>query len=211
MCAIGLGLALLAPHSDPATAHPHTWIDVSIDVLFDESGNVTGLREYWLFDVLYTAYVVKVLGGGPGDKPLQEHIDGVLRENMKNLREQSYFTRVEQDGNEVAFSDVTEMSSSLQGRRLAMEFVLPFAAPVDPSDGAFTYAVFDPTYYIEMLHSDTGEAIRLEGAPAGCTYALAEPNPTAEAVALAASLDRTESAGDGLGILFAEHVEVGCR
>jgi ABC-type uncharacterized transport system substrate-binding protein len=47
--------------------------------------------------------------------------------------------------------------------------------------------------------------------PADCALELEEPNPNPEMVSFAASLDQTESAGDGLGAFFAEQVYLRCQ
>ncbi|MBE0529955.1 MAG: DUF1007 family protein [Rhodospirillales bacterium] len=193
-----------------AHAHPHAWIDVSVQILFNGAGKATGLRERWVFDEYYTAYAVGGLGKNSDTKAVQSKIDAILHDNMKNLEEYAYFTEVEHKGKGVDFAPITEMSSTLLGGRLEMTFVVPFKADLDLSDSPLTYSIFDPTYYIEMLHADSPEAIRLQASPAGCTYRLIKPNPTFEAVGLAAALDRTQTASDGLGAIFAERVDVQC-
>ena len=82
--------------------------------------------------------------------------------------------------------------------------------PLDPTVSPVDYMVFDPTYYIEMLHAEGGGAIQLSGAGADCKYVLTPPNPDPNAVGLAASLDKTQSAGNELGQLFAERVTIRC-
>lgn len=204
-----LGILSAAVPVKRADAHPHAWIDVTVQVLFNDAGEVTGLRETWLFDEYYTAFAMEGLGRS-GARPSQSDIDALLRENMNRLADYSYFTRVESDGATVAFASVTPMSSTLRGARLEMSFVLPFKEPVDMAGANFEYAIYDPTYYIEMLHAESSDAIRLAGAPTDCEHRLIEPTPTMEAVMLAQALDRTETASDGLGATFAERVKVRC-
>jgi ABC-type uncharacterized transport system substrate-binding protein len=203
------GALLAALPGRPASAHPHAWIDVAVEVLFDASGKIAGLRENWLFDEFYTAFAMEGLGKD-GKAPSQQDIDTILAQNMRNLKDYRYFTKVEHDGREVAFTPPTEMSSRLNGARLEMSFVVPFDLPLTLGGKPVTYAVFDPTYYIEMLHAEAKEAIRLKAAPAGCSFRLIKASPSLDTVAFAAALDRTQSAGDGLGALFAERVEVRC-
>ena len=103
------------------------------------------------------------------------------------------------------------MSSRLSGNRLKMSFYLSFKESIDPREWPLKYAIYDPTYYIEMLHVETDDAIRLADAPTDCTHRLIEPAPSMENVMLAQALDRTQTAGDGLGALFAETVEIRCK
>lgn len=212
LCFVVLMMWLMAAIAvRPAQAHPHAWIDVTVEVLFDGDGRAIGLRETWLFDEYYTVFALEGLGTDAAGKPSQAAIDDILRQNMENLKEYAYFTKVEFDGADVAFGPVTAMSSTLRGARLDMRFVVPFAAPLDLGKSPMTYAIYDPTYYIEMLHAETADAVRLVGAPPACTYRLVDPVPSLEAVALAAALDSTQrQAGDGLGAVFAERVTVRC-
>ncbi|MDF1585781.1 DUF1007 family protein [Marinimicrococcus flavescens] len=195
----------------PARAHPHGWIDVTVSVLFDRSGKACGLRQHWLFDEFYSTFATEGLAPSGEEQALQDGIDALMRENMTNLAEFGYFTRVVRAGADVTFGPVAEMAASMHGQRLGMSFVLPFSAPLDLAAAPLTYAIFDPTYYIEMLHAETKGAISLEDAPPGCTFAMETPNPDADWVALASSLDRNQSAGDGLGAVFAEKVTVACE
>jgi ABC-type uncharacterized transport system substrate-binding protein len=193
-----------------AEAHPHAWIDVAVRVAFDKDGNAVGLHQVWLFDELYTAFAMDGLAK-KGAQPAQKDIDGLMHRNMTNLADFSYFTQVKHDGAAVALRKATEMSSKLTGARLSMSFYLPFKTTIDPRGKPLQYAVYDPTYFIEVLHAKADDAIQLAGAPANCAHVLIEPTPSMEAVLLAQSLDRTQSAGDGLGVLFAQTVEIRCR
>ncbi len=192
-----------------AIAHPHTWIDVTVEVVF-EQGKAVGLRETWLFDDYYTAYATEGMDEDGDGQPDARRLRALLEENMSNLAEYTYFTQVTRGGNDVAFAEVAEMSSRMAGTRLEMSFLLPLATPLDVGGPGMVYGIFDPTYYIEMLHAETRDAIRLTGAPAGCSTKLDKPKPTAEATSLAASLDRLQSAGDTLGAIFAERVTIRC-
>ncbi|MFD2232580.1 DUF1007 family protein [Phaeospirillum tilakii] len=201
---VALGLALLALAPGHAAAHPHAWIDISVAVRFDADGRVTGLAESWLFDEFYSADTV-----GKGDPA---RIDRLIKGIMRNLAGYGYFTRVHAGGREIALAPPPPASARMEAGRLRMDFLAPLAEPVIPTQAApLTYAVFDPTYFIEMLHAEAKDAIRLEGAPPGCRFRLLQPHPDPKAVAAAAALDRTQSGGDGLGAQFAEKVEITCE
>jgi len=52
--------------------------------------------------------------------------------------------------------------------------------------------------------------VTLADAPTGCAFELKQPDPDPEQVVLAASLDKTQTAGNGLGGYFAEEVFLTC-
>ena len=203
-------LTMLAP-AKSALAHPHAWIDLRIAVLFDARGHVTGLRQTWLFDEFYTAFALEGLARDPRGAPSADDVQAIVAENMKNLEDYGYFTSVTQGEAEVGLDAIRDVSANYRDGRLDMTFTYAFAKPVSPATAPLRYAIADPTYYIEMLHVDAADAIRLEGSPAGCRHRLIEPQPTMEAVGLAAALDRTQSGGDGLGALFAQTVVIQCK
>lgn len=204
--------ALLSPliGAAPAVAHPHAFIDVTVEVVFDSAGWVTALRETWLFDEFYTAFAHEGLPRNPDGEVVQAKLDGLTAENLKNLQEYSYFTRIEAAGKRVAVAKAAEPRTRMVDKRMEMSFTLPLAKPLAVGTALVTYAIYDPTYYIEMLHAESPDAIRLSGAPAGCGHKLVEPQPPTETVSLAKAMDRTQSAGDSLGANFAETVEIRC-
>ena len=204
-------VSLLVPVGlDPVRAHPHIWIDLRSAVLFDESGKVSGLRVHWMFDEFYTIFATEGLEAGGDGVPTDKGLRLLADLSIKNLEEYSYFTFAKADGAAVAYGAVTEYEAYLWEDRLVLVFTLPFAELLDPSAVNLSYSIYDPTYYIEVLHVRE-EPVLLEGAAlADCRTAVLEPNPGAEAVSLAASLDRTQTAGDGLGELFAEQVSLLC-
>jgi ABC-type uncharacterized transport system substrate-binding protein len=194
----------------PASAHPHAWIDVKVKVLFDEKGRIYGLEENWVFDPLYTAFALEDPKRPKDAAPDQATIDAISKENFKNIGEFDYLTLVESGGAKARFAGARDLKSGYTDNRLWMTFTLLLEDPLDPTVSPVDYLVFDPTYYIEMLHAEGGGAITLSGAGKDCKYALKAPNPDPNAVALAASLDKTQSAGNELGQLFAERVTIRC-
>lgn len=203
-------IAMVSVAPGASHAHPHAWIDMKVKVLFDKKGRVYGLEETWIFDPLYTAFALDDPKRKKGVPPPQKSIDALAQENLKNIKDYDYLTLVESNGTKAAFAGTRDLKSSFEKDRLRMTFTLLLEKPLDPTVSPVAYLIFDPTYYIEMLHAEEGKAIELTGAGEDCQHMLTQPNPNPEAVGLAASLDKTQTAGDGLGKLFAERVTIRC-
>lgn len=203
-------LCAVAFSPERVSSHPHAWIDIKVDVLFDDDGRAVGLREHWLFDEFYTAFALEGLGVAGRTEPSQEMLDEIVRLNVTNLADFNYFTDVLYGEDKVTFAEASDTIGSMQDQRLVMSFVVPFADGLDLSEQLLTYSVYDPTYYIEMLHAAIDAPIALEGAPEGCSHEVLAPNPTMEAISLATAIDRAPTTNDGLGALFAEQVVVQC-
>jgi ABC-type uncharacterized transport system substrate-binding protein len=194
----------------PVNAHPHAWIDLWVEVVFDQTGAITGLREIWLFDDFYTVYATEGMDADGDGQPDKDEMAKLVRENIESLSEYDYFTKAWIGGNPIKLATVTEMSSEIRDKRLAMIYFVPFEKPVRTDVGALTYSVYDPSYYSEMLHAESQDTIKLVGAPEGCTYQLSPATPKEEEVALAYSLPATETVSSDLGQFFAERVSVRC-
>jgi ABC-type uncharacterized transport system substrate-binding protein len=203
-----LGLCVVAALAPGESAgHPHAWIDLKTAILVDDTGRVTGVREDWLFDDFYTAFVLEEVGG----TITREALLDLAARNLTNLKEYSYFTFFEIDGVQPAYRPVTQFDSEMRDDRLSMQFTVSLVQPADPRTARISYAVYDPTYYVEVLHAEAGDAVRFSGTPPKpCHLRLEKAKPSVEDVAFAAALDQTQSAGDGLGVLFAERVHIDC-
>lgn len=199
---------ILATVPQRAHAHPHVWIDLKSQFEFDGNGRITGLQIDWTFDEFYTAFVVSDAGGPEAMD--QETLTEIGRRNLANLREYDYFTEFRADGAIQALTVPDTFDMGLKDGKLWLRFSVPLETPLTPADHRISYAVFDPSYYVEILHVDGGHSLPVDSGPDGCETVLEEPNPTTEALSLAESLDRIDIAPESFGALFAERIRLKC-
>ncbi|MBC6439765.1 MAG: DUF1007 family protein [Rhodospirillales bacterium] len=200
------GLLLIA--IGRAEAHPHAWIDLVSAPVFNDAGEITGIEQTWTFDIYYSLFIVEELKAEGG--VTQAGLQDVADENMMTLEPFRYFNDVRIGSHSLALGIAEGAVTGIAGERIWMRFTVPLEQPIDPRDDAIRYAIFDPTYFAEMLHVE-GEPISLAGgAPSGCDTDLIAPEPTPEAVGLVAALDINATAPDNLGELFAEWIAVDC-
>ena len=193
-----------------ANAHPHAWIDMRTALIFDEQGRVGALRVHWTFDEFYTLFATEGMDQDGDGAPDPDQLAALAEVNITNLAAYGYFTYLKVDGESADYVPPLLYGTEMVDNRLTLQFTLPLLAPADPRQSDITYAVYDPTYYIQVLHVQD-DPVALEGAvPGGCDARIEAPNPTAETISFAASLDQTESGGDALGELFAETVILAC-
>lgn len=193
-----------------AKAHPHTWIDVDVRVVFDAEGRVTGLRQMWLFDAYYSMFVVEGAPKSADGTVEQAALDALLAQNLKGLSEANYFTYIYSGEAVLGTGMARDGASRMVEDRLEMTFFVPLDEPVEATDLALRYKIYDPSYYVEMLHLNGAESVELVSAPGNCRLTLQKPEPSESDFMYAASLSQTETGYDGLGQLFAETVSVTC-
>ncbi len=205
----GLAMGLLSGFaSQQLRAHPHSWIDLKTDVIFNEKGLIEGFEINWLFDEFYTAFILDEFTAT--EERGEDYLRAIAQTNLINLREYNYFTVIEQEGETKAIGDVERYQTGFRDDRLWLEFTIPLAEPLDPRASPVVFRNYDPTYYIEILHAEDGPVSLGADAPEDCATIMKKPDPTADIISLAFSLDFTQTETDGLGIHFAETVTISC-
>ena len=204
---LGIGM----PLGKPPLAHPHASITLETTVQIDANGAAGNLHQVWTFDPLYTAFVLE----GVADTPelAAQVIREVAEENLRNLEEYAYFTEIRLDGVEIQSEPATGLTTALvnspEGAKLQMAFTLPFSTALDLTKATLLYAVFDPSYYIDMRHEGTQDA-RLDGG-AGCALEMEQSEPSKDVANMAAALDKEAEPIPTLGRHFAQFIQVTCR
>jgi len=190
-------------------AHPHVWIELETRPVMDSANRVKGLEVYWLFDLFYTAFVVKEMRT-EGFGIDEEKLLALGRSNLENLRPFDYFTDLRLDGGKLEIATVERFETGFEAGKLWMRFIVPLAEPIDPRTGRFSYAVFDPTYYIDIAYAEPAQARLDDALAADCRANVEEAAPTSEAISLAQALDRGATGPETLGEMFAQRVRLEC-
>ena len=198
-----------------AHAHPHGWIDLRMRLVVDDEGRLTGLHQSWRMDPFYSLVVLEELGQAGGDDGLEAALDQLGSEIRDNLVPYGYYTELYAGDQKQAFDAVNDYTVLERGGRVEFIFLLPLAEPQTLAGQTLRYQVFDPTYYIEMVHEEEervpAEDALLVGGELACETLIHQPSPDPELVMRAAMLDVTDEAEPGLGRHFAETGEVTCR
>ncbi|WP_447043281.1 DUF1007 family protein [Vreelandella sp. H-I2] len=202
---------LISPN---AHAHPHGWIDLSVRVITDDQGLVSSLHQTWRMDPFYSLVVFEELQQAEGAS-LEEGLDQLGKEIRDNLTTQHYLTEVRINNEPQVLGEVSEYTAMERDGRLIFMFILPLETPQPLTDSLLSYQVFDPTYYIEVVHEEEDgqprdDALILNDEPA-CELAILPADPDPEVVMQAALLDKDESGEPGLGRYFAETGQIDCR
>lgn len=94
--------------TQPARAHPHVWVSVETTVIYDKQ-TVTGLRQRWLFDELYSAMAAQGLDAN-GDGILDRgELAELANTNVEGLKEFGYFTFAKLGDQLLAFDSPTDV------------------------------------------------------------------------------------------------------
>ena len=192
-----------------ATAHPHMWVDLESRIVLRDDASPASIHQEWLFDDFFSTALIEEAGLHPDG--VGAGIQQQITEIMVNLEPYDYFNVIKRGNEALPLSLVGDVTAGIRENRVWMDFTVAIESHVDLAAQNFSYAIFDPTYYIEMFHQE-GKTITFDGdAPAGCSTEIVQPNPSADAIALSQSASLDANPDDTIGRLFAETVHVKCQ
>jgi ABC-type uncharacterized transport system substrate-binding protein len=203
----------LASLPSPANAHPHVWVNVQAEVVYD-GGRIAGLRHHWTFDEMYSTMAIQGLDTNNDGAYSRDELAELTKVNMEGLKEFGYFTVSRLGEKTLAVKDPSEayLEVDKQGI-LSLTFLLPYAEPVLAEAEGFTFAVYDASFFIAF--ELTGEQpVKLAGAPANCKLFVGNPEKdTAELKRLNEAMAGALTAGNanqGTGGGYAKTIAVAC-
>jgi nickel/cobalt exporter len=153
-----------------AHAHPHEWVDVASEVLFDDKGQILAIRHHWRFDEAFSAFALQGLDTDGDGAYSQEELQPLAQVNVESLAEYSFFTFVSVGDYQAGYGAPKDYHLDLDADRLTLHYTLPLAQPLF-TRGEVLLQVYDPEYYIAFA-LPSREAVRLVDAPAGCRLAV---------------------------------------
>ncbi|AGA31933.1 protein of unknown function DUF1007 [Thioalkalivibrio nitratireducens DSM 14787] len=209
LSALLLGIVAWACLLPPLQAHPHAWIDLDIELEADTEDRVVAMAQTWVMDPLYSRYLYDdAMEQFEGDTP-EAKLAGLGAEILDNLAEYDWYTDIRAGDHRIRARPDGGAELVLQDGRLRFRFRLALDQAVDPRARQLRYRIYDPTYFIEVLH-DTDTPPRLELSTGSCHMEVQKPRPDPVVVARALALDYGQTGEPDLGRHFAEHVTVRC-
>ncbi|MEQ1717665.1 MAG: DUF1007 family protein [Hyphomicrobium sp.] len=179
-------LLAMAPAA-PAAAHPHVWVTYETTVVYDK-GALIGFDHVWTFDDMYTSMAVQGLDKDGDGAYSRAELAELAEVNMQGLKDFDYFTYAKLGTTDVKISGPKDAWLEHKNGILSLHFRLPLEQPVLAEAEGFTFAVYDPSFFIAFEPEKT-DAIKLAaGAPQGCKAAIVEPKPDANSEELKAQL-----------------------
>lgn len=189
-------------------SHPHAWIYVESTFLMSADGHVNAIEQHWNYDNLLTDVLLDDLMREASGQALD--LEQWAHNTLQKLKPVNYFLRVQSDGVTLPLGDIVQYSGDLRDDELHLRFTVMLEQPITMATSDLDLAVFDPSFYIEILqHPDTPPRIQGDS-PLRCEVQLHYPEPTTDDFLKAAAIDNGLEVGPQFGALFAETVQVHC-
>jgi len=210
ICAACVMVSALALGSQ-AEAHPHVWVSVETEVLYDAQKNITGFRHKWTFDEFYSSFAAQGLDKNNDGRFDRAELQELAEVNVSSLAEFGFFTFPQVSGQEVERQKPRDYWLEHKDGMLTLNFTLPLKEPVTPEKAKdFNFSVYDPTIYVSFAFAKE-QPVRLSGAPAGCQPEIGRPEAQAPAQGLSESLFSSMDRLTNFGSQYAQTVKVKCQ
>jgi ABC-type uncharacterized transport system substrate-binding protein len=207
---IGLSAAFLAAWASPALAHPHVWVTAKAELVYDGSGNVTGIRHAWTFDKAYSAYVTQGLDKDGDGKFTPEELADLAKENTESLVEFEYFTVLKANGRKQDFAAPRDYRMAFADEAVTLTYFLPLRNPA--ATRTASVEIYDPTFFVGFALADGNDAIKLASAPQGCATNISRPKTvdTAQQQTMSESFFENLTAASTFGAQYANRAIIAC-
>jgi ABC-type uncharacterized transport system substrate-binding protein len=166
LVAAGL-LALGFTSTGPALAHPHVFVDVRTEVVFDAEGRISALRHVWRFDDAFSAFASQGLDTNGDGILTVEELQPLAKVNVESLKDYDYFTTLRAGTKRIGFRIPTEYWLQSNDGYLTLFFTLPLMQPVKPDAAGVSIEIYDPSYFVDYQLVEKDPAA-LKNAPANC-------------------------------------------
>lgn len=209
-------MAMIAAGSAGANAHPHVWIDMQSDVVFNDQGLIQAVNLSWTFDDAYAQMALDGLDANGDGVYSQSELDPLTKENIASLKDYEFFTVMRFNGEKQPLGEVTEYGQIWSGSKLQLHFQVPLQTPIDPVKGEFVLKVYDPDFFIAIDYVKDDPVSVIGNIPKQCQLVV-KPVPTDEEVDQTRQMLATKGTdwkpenNEDFGALFAQPVTIQCK
>jgi ABC-type uncharacterized transport system substrate-binding protein len=211
MRSVPFALLLALGLASPAAAHPHVFVTSKSEIVYDGKGSVTGVRQAWTFDEMFSSFAVQGLDTNNDGALSREELQPLAQTNVESLKEYDYFTYAKLGGRALSFEPPVDYWLEQKDKVLTLHFFLPLAQPQAQAQKPLAVEIYDPSYFVAFEMAPEAPVV-LAGAPT-CAVDIRRPKDLDDGQkSAAASLDQGafDAVETGFGAQFANVALVNC-
>jgi ABC-type uncharacterized transport system substrate-binding protein len=190
-----------------ARAHPHVYVTMKSEIVYDGEGRMTGIRHHWTFDDMFSSYATQGLEQKQKGVFTREELQPLAEVNITSMKEFEYFTEGKMNGNKVEFGAPTDYFLELKDQLLTLHFTLPLKVPMQTK--SVDLDIFDPLYFV-AFEFDEKDPITLKGAPPNCKLNTVKLGDQTQSKSLSETLFAKPDPSNPFGAQFANKIAVKC-
>lgn len=172
-------------------------MEIFVQPITDDARQITALQQRWIFDPIYAHMLAEPILQAESVEAQQAEWKLLQDDISKTIQAAGYYTFPHH-----TFVDETEVELINDDGYLIVAFTLPLRQPAQQ----LTYQIYEPEYYVEMLHAETQDTEFEQG----CRLTITPAAPDADKYQEAAALDKDDTGDPMLGRFFAETGIIQC-
>lgn len=154
-----LALALVVATPLPAFAHPHSFMEVFVTIVFDENG-LAGLQQKWVIDEMTALTVLEATEENMDGKLTKKEVAAIKELSMGSLKDYGYFNDIRIDGKSFKPPWIKDFTATLDGGKLIYDFFLPCHVKAAKTAKNIVIGIYDQSFYVFIsLGRDGGKSI----------------------------------------------------
>jgi ABC-type uncharacterized transport system substrate-binding protein len=205
--ALALAVLALPLAISAARAHPHVYVTMKSEIVYDAQGRMTGIRHHWTFDDMFSSYATQGLEQKQKGVFTREELQPLAEVNITSMKEFEYFTEGKMNGQKVEFGAPTDYFLELKDQLLTLHFTLPLKTPVQTK--SVDLEIYDPLYFV-AFEFDEKDPITLKDAPPNCKLNTVKLGDATQSKSLSESLFARPDPNNPFGAQFANKIAVKC-
>jgi len=169
-----IGSSLLAITTTIANAHPHVFVEANMDVVLNEKGEFTELRQVWRFDEIFSATVIIDYDENADGKLDEKELEEVATTVKGSIAEYDFYTALRSGENVIEFFEPKTMSAYFEDSQMIMFFSINPSKPFNMKDQPLRISASDTSYYVAFDFAEKN--ISLTGSEHDCTKKVVNPD-----------------------------------
>lgn len=201
-----------------ASAHPHVFVDASMEIRGDGNGHLASITNIWSMDELFSASVIPDFDKNANGKLDKNELAAVGEQVRHSIAEWSYYTSLSSAGTEIAMQPPSVLNTTFDAKtgRLLFTFTMKPKDTVDLTKKPVTFLIYDKTYFVAFDFPDE-KRFKEKDLPKGCGKQFVVPTPDEaathwmNAVANFGMNDQLPDDGVNFSQVLATRLELDCR
>ena len=174
-----LALAGLFASVGSALAHPHVFVTMVSELVYDADGSIKAVKHAWTFDDMFSIFATQGIESKKKGEFTREELMPLARTNVESLKDFDYFTLGTASDKKLEFSEpMPDYYVEFKDQLLTLYFTLPLKSPMKAKELAIE--VYDPSYFVDFSFADK-DPVKAVGMPAQCKVSLVRPGDTGSA------------------------------
>jgi ABC-type uncharacterized transport system substrate-binding protein len=190
-----------------ALAHPHVYVTMKSEIVYDAEGRMTGIRHHWTFDDMFSSYATQGLESKVKDEFTREELQPLAEVNITSMKEYDFFTEGKMNGKKVEFETPKDYFLELKDQLLTLHFTLPLKEPVQTK--SIDLEIYDPLYFV-AFEFDEKNPITLKDAPPSCKLNTVKLGDGTQSKSLSESIFARPDPNNPFGAQFANKIAIKC-